>query len=337
MNNTENFIDRNPTLDTYWRAIVLLGNNVASYKFALAKSLLEMPTETTLIRMEDLALPFARNISVHLEHNNKQVTSASSRFLDVVRQFNADEIQEDELRSQTIKLGFVNVIDAFHNVSGAEVPRFFEDRRKDEKGIILTDNFYNLLGSSQIPNLGYEVDSRWRLWETAISLGVSANLIEINVDSSRNSLFVLNDTAQRVDVTSSREALSGYQKGKCFYCGRGITIEQGLENSCDVDHFFPHMLKGFGVMNVDQIWNLVLSCKECNRGERGKFERIPHVDFLYALNRRNNYYVESHHPLRETIINQTGKTEDKRRESLQMYFDKAVDIIPRREKWKPVR
>jgi hypothetical protein len=94
MSNADNFIDRNPTLDTYWRAIILLGNNVASYKFALAKSLLEIPTDSTLVRIEDLALPFARSISNHLKHNDKQVTSASSKFLDVVRQFNANKIEE---------------------------------------------------------------------------------------------------------------------------------------------------------------------------------------------------------------------------------------------------
>jgi hypothetical protein len=31
-----------PSLDNYWRAIILFGRNVASYKFALGKSLLEM-------------------------------------------------------------------------------------------------------------------------------------------------------------------------------------------------------------------------------------------------------------------------------------------------------
>jgi hypothetical protein len=247
MDNLDSFIDRAPTLDTYWRAIILLGNNVASYKFALAQSLLEIPTESTLIRMEDLALPFALNISAHLKHNDKQITSASSKFLDIVRRFNANEVSEDELRSQTIRLGFVNVIDAFHNVAGAEVPRFFEDKRNDDKGIVLTDNFYNLLNSSQTPNFGHEVESRWRLWETAISLGINASLIGINVDANLNELFVLGENSRRIDVTSSREALNGYQKGKCFYCERDVFIEQGSENSCDVDHFFPHALKKFGI------------------------------------------------------------------------------------------
>ena len=38
----ESFIDKDPSLETCWRSIIFLGRNVASYKFALAKSLLEI-------------------------------------------------------------------------------------------------------------------------------------------------------------------------------------------------------------------------------------------------------------------------------------------------------
>ena len=34
--------ETSPSLDSYWRSIILFGRNVASYKFALAKSLLEI-------------------------------------------------------------------------------------------------------------------------------------------------------------------------------------------------------------------------------------------------------------------------------------------------------
>jgi hypothetical protein len=34
------FLAKKPTLDATWRAVVLFGRNVASYKFALAKTLL---------------------------------------------------------------------------------------------------------------------------------------------------------------------------------------------------------------------------------------------------------------------------------------------------------
>ena len=61
--------------------------------------------------------------------------------------------------------------------------------------------------------------------------------------------------------------------------------------------------------------------------------KIPDIKYLYALSKRNNYYIESHHPLRETIINQTGKLQDDRRNFLQKMYDLSIDHIP--VKWKP--
>ena len=38
----EEFQEQYPSLDSYWRSIVLFGRNTASYKFALAESLMEL-------------------------------------------------------------------------------------------------------------------------------------------------------------------------------------------------------------------------------------------------------------------------------------------------------
>jgi hypothetical protein len=76
------FYEVEPTLDNYWRAIILFGRNVASYKFALAKSLYELNTVSNdLITMEQLAEPFSRHLCEHLQHSPRQVTSKSSAFI----------------------------------------------------------------------------------------------------------------------------------------------------------------------------------------------------------------------------------------------------------------
>jgi hypothetical protein len=55
------FEDINPSLENYWRAIILFGRNVASYKFALAKSLLEVGKQSgDIVTLEELADPFSR-------------------------------------------------------------------------------------------------------------------------------------------------------------------------------------------------------------------------------------------------------------------------------------
>ena len=103
----ELFIDKEPSLDTSWRSIILLGRNFASYKFALAKSLLEIDNNSEKIELEKLAIPFAKNICEHLKKNEKQILSKSSRFLETCKKFNAFQISEDELRKITVNLGLL--------------------------------------------------------------------------------------------------------------------------------------------------------------------------------------------------------------------------------------
>ena len=94
------FLDKTPTLDTYWRSIILLGKNVASYKFVLAKTLLDIKKNSEKIYLEEIALPFAKNICTHLINKDKQITSSSSKFLDACRKFNNNDIRTklDELK-----------------------------------------------------------------------------------------------------------------------------------------------------------------------------------------------------------------------------------------------
>jgi hypothetical protein len=111
------FLDVQPTTENQWRALVLFGRNVATYKFALGRALLQLKQQgADLISLEDLATPYAEAICEHLKLAPKQATSSSSRFLDGCRAFNAGETTEDQLRSLTVQLGFNNVIDAFHRL-----------------------------------------------------------------------------------------------------------------------------------------------------------------------------------------------------------------------------
>ncbi len=122
MSTTAAFTDVHPALDDYWRAVILFGRNVASYKFALGKSLLEFAGRGgAVVPLAELAVPFARHVCDHLKRCDKQVTSASSRFLDRCRKFNASELSETGLTESAVELGFNNVIDAFHVVGRAEV------------------------------------------------------------------------------------------------------------------------------------------------------------------------------------------------------------------------
>jgi hypothetical protein len=331
-----NFVETEPTKESCWRAIILMGRNVASYKFALAKSLIELKDkEKTFISLDELAKPFAKNLCDHLKTSPKQITSQSSKFLNTCGKFNKGEINEAELFEATTRLGFVNVINAFHVVGREDTPiKFFADDRNSNGGITLTDQFFELSESRQFLNFPQEVEARWRLVETAWELNVSASLINVAYDSAGKLLYVPGGNLGRIDVTSAKDALNGYQKGKCFYCFDDISIERKAPNLGDVDHFFPHLLKFHAVIdNLDGVWNLVLACKSCNRGEKGKFDRIPSLKYLNRLNTRNNFLISSHHPLRETLILQTGESDAQRVKFLNSCFNEAKSILI--QTWEP--
>jgi len=321
--------------EDYWRGIILFGRNVATYKFALGRALLDLrPEAGQLVTLEQLAAPYSEHLCTHIRLAEKQGTSRESRFLAACRRANAGELSRQQLIEQTTRLGFNNVIDAFHIVGRDEVPlRFFNDERTRGGGIRITQGFSDLVNRDQSPNLSLETDARWRLVETAWELGVSPALLAISRDPDTEALFVIDAAKRRKSITGARAALSGYQKGHCFYCFEGLSLA-GPEPP-DVDHFFPHTLKSVGVgTRIDGVWNLVLACRRCNRGVAGKFDLVPSLRLLERLNTRNEFLIASHHPLRDTLIAQTGKKEDQRRAFLNAFHTSASAALI--HEWDPV-
>lgn len=331
------FTELAPTPENHWRSVILFGRNVASYKFALGGALLELAERRReIVPLEELAEPFSRRVCDHLRGADKQGSFQSSRFLDACRSFNRGDLKHEELIDATVRLGFANVIDAFHVVHDGEIGvRFFTDERTGaEKGIRLTESLFRMGEESQSRNLPTEIEARWRLVETAWELMLPRSTLTVGFDP-QNKLLVVNDRLlERRVITGCREALNGYQKGKCFYCFSDISVVGAAYDLADVDHFFPHTLKPHGVGDlIDGVWNLVLACQSCNRGAAGKFMQIPELRFVERLHTRNSFLIDSHHPLRETLIKQSGASEPGRRQFLQTMYDRSKELLVRN--WKP--
>ena len=337
---TRGFVNDASTGVENWRGIVLFGRNVASYKFALAKSLLEIASQGhEAVALADLAVPFSGHICDHLTHADRQGTFRSSRFLDACRFYNAGRISRDELVAATEVFGFNNVIDAFHTVGSGEVPtRFFHDERsKSTGGIRITDDVFELANGPEAASLAGEVEARWRLVEEAWAKRADGDQMMVLYDAPRE-ILVPALTGKRRTITEVRPALNGYQKGHCFYCFQPISVFGGTgAQRSDVDHFLPHSLMARGLpIDLDQVWNLVLSCERCNRGEGGKFAKVPHRTYLTRISRRNEYLIGSHHPLRETLIHATGSTKGERVKFLNAAYDTAQMVDGRTTGWKAV-
>lgn len=331
-----NFQLNDPSLESQWRAIILFGKNSASYKFAFAKSLLEfIDNETTRVSLEELSEPFSRNIVNHLKKNDKQGNSKSSTFLNGCRSYISNELDYSELLKLTEKKGFVNVVDAFQNVNGDQIPNLFYHKNYigRKKEIVFTDELLRLKESFHFQNFDQEVEARWNLVETAWNLNINPNLLEVKYDKSNSIFFIQNDLMKRKDVTSVKDALNGYQKGKCFYSFQDISINSTSQNICDVDHFLPHSNKlthSKNGANINGVWNLVLADSTINRQKSSK---VPQKRFLNRLYSRNEFYINSKHPLAETIINQTGLTKDIRKRFLEKHYNLAVENSI--QTWKP--
>lgn len=82
-------------------------------------------------------------------------------------------------------------------------------------------------------------------------------------------------------------------------------------------------MKQHNISNLDGVWNLVLACSSCNSKKNAQ---RPHSKYLEKLYRRNEFYIGSNHPLKETLINQTGDTPKKRRAFLLNTYQKVGEL-----------
>jgi hypothetical protein len=137
---------------------------------------------------------------------------------------------------------------------------------------------------------------------------------------------------RRTNITGVRAALNGYQKGHCFYCYTPIDIASGSTLTCQVDHVFPWAAGPvIGGAPVDGVWNLVLACARCNSWHE-KSDRPPHLRYVERLSVRNEFLIASYHPLRPTLISQTGASVSDRATALKRALDQ-VSVGGARAQW----
>ena len=84
------------------------------------------------------------------------------------------------------RLGFINVLDAFHVINQEEIPvrLFHKDFKRGSKRLILTDKTIELARSLEASSVAQETESRWNLIETAWELGMSANTLSVEYDGN---------------------------------------------------------------------------------------------------------------------------------------------------------
>jgi 5-methylcytosine-specific restriction endonuclease McrA len=337
---SDDFFNDEPSLENYWRAAILLGKNTASYKFALGASLIELAPKASnsFIPLHTIARPFALRTAQHLREFPKQTSNEQQgKFIAACKEYNEGNLSVDELIDRTAHEGFKYVLDRFHVVDREPMKKKFyaTSTRGSERGIILTDEMYQLTEQKQFENLIGEIESRWRIVEVSWKTGISR--IHLTHAHETNDIIAISG-GRRKNLTSVRDTLNGYQKGRCFYCREHISICSGSTNLGQVDHYFPWSLQGSNRAWRDEIWNLVLACSTCNAsGDGGKGNRLPDRGcFLKKLELRNEWLVRSDRSLAPVIKRQLGETSSQRSQRIGEYDSEASKILVT-SRWKPRR
>lgn len=301
-----------------WRAITLYGRNVATYKIALGKVLLDLSAkEKTSVDMPELAEAFLDAYIERLRQPRPQINVTGRRTLmeRIVAGLSSGALQRHQAVEIVAREGFNDVVPRFHTLPVVQLEKLFYVQ--DGYRLRIDDSLIGLAKSTAAPELQAELNSRWSLLETAFEPSYTPS--ELWTDSKE---IYYGRSFKRRAVTLTRPIIGGYQNGLCFYCGESLG-----DATPHVDHLIPRSFLGH-----DEIWNLVLSHDSCNLS---KSDNLPPEDYVLALHHRNEYYIASSHPIKEHLIAATGGTKRAREEFLRGTYDRASLAIPR--KWRLAR
>ena len=94
-------------------------------------------------------------------------------------------------------------------------------------------------------------------------------------------LTKIEESSKRTDLSIYRHILfDEFENNTCFYCGKKV-----IPRTIDMDHFIP-----WSFIKADNLWNLVVSCSNCNRR---KSDRLAGKTHLLRLIERNRMIVSS--------------------------------------------
>lgn len=283
-----------------------MGANSRTYKFALGYALLEMARQGhNEAPIAALAAPYAMQLvrrAQRYPQGPSSSMSGSADFLTVVSEESAASQREDAPTERLLDAATASmpqmVMQKFHNLRGVgEVPhRFYKVRGKGSaRRVVLTADL--LYVARHTAALVPELDARWSIVEACFDAGIGRHLVSSGVTVSADGREFL-APARRVTVTGAREALMGFQHGRCFYCHEPLAEEvRGVH----VDHVYPFSLMTSGVWtgpDLNGVWNLVVACAPCNLA---KSSRLPHPSEVANLLTRNDAVAGSPHPLRRAL------------------------------------
>ncbi len=301
-----------PTNEDYWRALILYGKTQSTYKMALGKCLIKFASDNKeKVDMDELGSEFFK-LYINRCKSGKPQLAHVGRTTFVEQEIQAINIQgKSEAKAlEVIKKDCLNnmVLKKFNNLYNTTLKQPFYSMQSD-KQLILNNNLLNLFADKNKHNLSSELDSRWDLLEYAFE-----NIKKIEILDVDEHVKHLINKEKRTNITRVSSSIEGYQQGRCFYCGEKLY-------DIAVDYVIPYQ-----AILHNQIWNLVLAHKFCNED---KSDNMPPIHFVENLIKRNEYFILSDHPIKNTIIKQLGNTKEERITNTMKEYKYAKNKIVR--------
>ena len=296
----------------YWQAIMLFGLNVATYKPALAKCILEAAEQKkSTLEWDDLSLSFFNAYLERLKFQSmpQQINPGRLTKLErIIKSYKLKQISKTEAVEQVGREGFNDVVKRFHTIGSNKnfADSYFYEFKFGKK-LLLKDSLFNILEKDGKTLFG-EIDSRWGLLEGQFEMNHTN--YDFKLANDLREIYIKNGY-ERKPLTHLIPFLNGYQGNVCFYCGEEMA-------NIHVDHVLPRQV----ILN-DEIWNLVLAHSECNEM---KTDLIVSNHFINKLIIRNENIMGSNHPMRHQIVKELGKTKRERSKNLQKHYEQVKTI-----------
>jgi len=293
-----------PGMDDTFMAILRRGGKANTYKFALARAILDHCRENARADPGALEIPYRYLASRFLRYYWHQEckfrikqdfkTKSDPKVIYAIREVFSDNTPGDfaKLDRTDVEKAEAKILRTVFGHAKSKtslvVPRFQNVRHRS--GAVRTDMFYGYDDDEQKIWLKPEAFSFFKDNYNVLSSAVLAEWAKFL--ERINSVPMLVAKLERYDA--GRGNLATYRRlyldhtRHCFYCqGR---LEKGR---IDVDHLIP-----WSYMFEDDPWNLVLSCRDCNCK---KSDSLPQEEFLEGLVSRNRRCYGSIPELRRSL------------------------------------
>lgn len=275
--------------DEFWEIINNFfsskSNKTTSYKFAFFKSIIDniFNLDGAIISYDILFERFAemywnlvaRYRIVQIQSTSRFTKSSVEIIIEeILKKYNLDKDTPFESLRDDIKAYVIFKITK--TCSKYVIGAFFEDTDR---------SFYSFSRKDKMIELHPNIVKYIIKYKNILSKLNYFEWIKFLEKTNTNDNIIL--LAEKLDCSTKRGNLTFYKdflydlynKKECFYCGKN------LENKkIEMDHFIP-----WSYLKDDKLWNMVMSCRNCNNSKRDK---LPDKTFIEKLSIQNNIIIQ---------------------------------------------